>query len=151
MRRESLCCCPERLPSPGLTGRDSGWRRELQTQQAWLVQHGIPWELLGIAGRLQPHRQQSLHGQTHVLGKTSAKGLLAGGCVSKARVLQEISPCQGQVKANKPSSATSPGGRGGSLCDTSASPHIPLHTQHRNRAKAKLRSNKKPCRPAEWP
>lgn len=90
-------------------------------------------------------------GETHVLGKTPAKALLAGCCVSKHKVQDEISPCQGQVKANKHFSPTSAGGRGGSLHDTSASPHIPLDTQYRHRAKAKFKSNTNCCRPTQGP
>lgn len=50
-------------------------------------------------------------GEPYVLGKkTSAKVLLAGCCVSKPKAQQEISPCQGQMKANNYFSPTSPGG-----------------------------------------
>lgn len=109
----------------------------MQTHQVQLLQHVIPWISLGRNGKGQegmggygPIVSSPCiePGETHVLGKTSAKVLLPGCCVSKPKAQQEISPCQGQVKANKLFSPTSPGRQGG-LSVTPQQAHTSLSTQ----------------------
>lgn len=102
-----------------------------------------------MAGRIRPHRRLPLSGagRDPCAGKGISKGA-ARGCEQTQGQACNIPQAEARLQQNEHFGPTSPREMGGvSLCDTYASPRIPLNAQYKHRAEAKLKSNANCHRP----